>query len=147
MNVLTRWNPFRQHTRFDPTSAMDDLFRGLGLQMLSRDPEAPLEMRLDVREEDKAYRVSVDLPGVDKDKIEVLIDGNQVSIQADVERESRKEEGKEIHTERYFGRAFRSFTLPQDVDPDSAQASYEKGVLMLTLPKKPGGHSHRISVT
>ena len=146
MTALTRWNPFKQLARFDPATDLDDMFRGLGLRLLTRDAESPLDMRMDVREQDSNYRVTVDLPGVDKDKIEVSIDHNQVSIKADVERETRKEEGKQIHTERYCGSAFRAFTLPQDIDEAKAEAQYDKGVLTLMLPKKSNGSSRRLSV-
>lgn len=147
MTTLTRWNPFKQLSRFDPVADVDDVFRGFGLRLMPRDIESPLDMRMDVREEEASYRVSLDLPGVDKDRIEVSIDGSQVSVKADVERESRKEVGKEIHTERYRGSAFRNFTLPQEIDPAKAEASYDKGVLTLTLPKKSNGRRQRISVS
>lgn len=147
MPALSRWNPFKQMSRFEPVADFDDLFRGLGFRMHARDPESPLEMRMDVREQESAYQVTVDLPGVDKDRIEVSIDGNQVSIKAEIQRESRKEEGREIHSERYSGSAFRSFTLPHEIDQAKAQAHYEKGVLSLALPKKGNGRSHRLSIT
>ena len=147
MTTLTRWNPFRQLARLDPLSDVEDVFRGLGLRALSRDVDSPLEMRMDVTEQDGAFQAVVDLPGVDKDKIDVSIDRNQVTIKAEVARETRKQEGKEILTERYSGSSFRSFSLPQEIDEAKAQAKYENGVLTLTLPKKPNGRNHRVTVS
>lgn len=147
MTTLTRWNPFRQLARLDPLADVEDVVRGLGLRMLSRDVDSPLEMRMDVTEQEATYQAVVDLPGVDKDKIEVSIDRNQVSIKAEVDRQTRKQEGKEIHSERYCGSAFRSFTLPQEIEEAKAQAKYENGVLTLTLPKKSNGRNHRVAVS
>jgi HSP20 family protein len=147
MTTLTRWNPFKQLSRFEPIGDVDDMFRGLGLRLLARDAETPLEMRMDVSEKDSAYCVTVDLPGVDKDKIDVSLEGNQVSIKAEINREARKEEGKNIITERYSGSSYRSFSLPGDVDAAKAQASYDKGVLTLTLPKASNGRAKRVAVS
>lgn len=147
MSALSRWNPFKTSTRFDPVAEVDDLFRGLGFRLHARDPESPLDMRMDVREQDGAYRVSVDLPGVDKDRIEVSVDGSQVSIKAELERESRRETDREVHTERYAGSSFRAFSLRQEIDPAKSEAHYDKGVLTLTLPKKPNGNSRRLPIS
>jgi HSP20 family protein len=147
MTNITRWTPFRQLARLDSLSDVEDAVRGLGLRMLSRDVDSPLEMRMDITEKEGSYQTVVDLPGIDKDKIEVSIDRNQVSIKAEVDRQTRKLEGKEIHSERYCGSSFRSFTLPQEIDEAKAQAKYENGVLTLTLPKKSNGRNHRIAVS
>lgn len=146
MTNLTRWNPFKQMARTDPFSDLEEMFRGLGMRPLLRDVESPPDLRLDVNEDDKAYHVKVDIPGVDKNDIEVSIDGNQVAISAEVKRETKKEQGKEIHTERYRGAAYRAFTLPHDIDDAKAKAKYENGVLSLTLPKSANTRTHRIAI-
>lgn len=146
MTPLTRWYPFKPLGRFDALPEIDDIFRNFGLRPVRREADEPLAMRLSVTDKDAAYEVAVDLPGVDKDKIDVSIDDNQVSIQADVEREIHKGAGAELYSERYSGRAVRSFSLPQAVDPATAKAKYENGVLTLTLPKKPNGRSQKIAV-
>ena len=149
MTTLTRWNPFKTVSRFDPIANFDDLFRGWGMRPLARefDLAAP-EIRIDVSEDDKAYRIKAEMPGVDKDNIEISVEGNQVSIGAEVKRETKKEEAeKELYTERYFGKVFRSFTLPGDLDGAKADARYDQGVLTLTLPKKSNGGTRKIAVS
>ncbi len=147
MNMLTRWNPFRDVSRFEPVADIDDLFRGFSLRPFLRDFEtAANEMRLDVQEDDKAYRVSADLPGVKKEDIEITVEGGQVTIQAETRREQSREDRKQLHTERYYGKTYRSFTLPQEVDSAKCEASYDNGVLSLVLPKKNDGASRRIAV-
>ena len=142
----TTWNPLRQLTRFDPLNDLDDVFRGLGRQSLSRQYQEMMEMRLDVTEDDTSYYVNVDIPGVDKDKIDVSVQGNTIAINADVEREKTRESKKEVYSERFVGKAFRSFSLPTDVDSAKSEASYDGGVLKLKLPKLATDMSRRISI-
>lgn len=147
MNTLTRFNPFKQIANVDNLGDIGDLVRGFGLRSMLRDFDAPLDLRMDVTDNDTAYLVKLDLPGVAKSDIDVSIEGNRVTINAEVKRETSKKHGKELHTERYCGTAFRSFTLPQDIDRAKAQASYDNGVLALTLPKKPNGNSRKITIS
>jgi HSP20 family protein len=147
MSMLTRWNPFRQSMRFDPLTDVDDLFRNLNLRPLLRDFDTmPPEIRMDVREDDTSYRVIVDMPGVNKDDIEVSVEGNQVTIQGETKRQEERKTDKEIHSERYVGKSFRAFTLPREVDSEKCEASYDNGVLTLTLPKKGNGQSKRLPI-
>lgn len=147
MTMLTRWNPFRTATRFDPATDFEDLFRGLSLRPLVRELEnAVSDLRMDVQEDDKAYRVEVDVPGAKKEDIQVTVEGNQVTVEADIKREETREDRKQIHTERYVGKSYRAFGLPQEVDSDKCEAQYDDGVLTLTLPKKSNGQSKRVAI-
>lgn len=145
MNQLTRWSPFRQMDRFDPLAEVEDAFRGW-MPRAGRQLERAMEMRLDVTESDKGYAVSVDLPGVRKEDIDVSVEGMQVTISAEVKRDASKQHGKEIHTERYSGQAYRSLSLPQEIDAAGARAQYDGGVLTLTLPKKNGSAAKHLQV-
>jgi HSP20 family protein len=146
MTMLTRWNPLKPLSRTEPND-FDDLFRNFGLRAMFRDLEVAPEIRVDVSENDEAYDIQADVPGVRKEDIDVTIDGNQVSITAETKRESEKKNGsRDVCTERYYGQVFRSFSLPTDVDDTKAQARYENGVLNLHLPKKANGQQRRIKV-
>ena len=148
MTALTHWNPFKEVTRYDPMASFDDLFRGFGLRPSLRDIQVAPEIRIDVSEDDKAFHVKAEMPGVEKKDIEISVEGNQLAIGAEVKREmKKKEDEKEIYTERYCGKMYRSFTLPNDLDGSKADAQYDKGVLMLTLPKKANGSSRKIPVS
>lgn len=144
--MLTRWNPLRTTSTFDPFTDLEDLFRGLDTRSLTRPYEKTLEMRMDVNEDDKGYRITVDMPGLKKEDIDVAVEGNQVTISAEVKHELSRDTEKEIHRERFAGKAFRSFSLPVEVDSSKAQAHYEGGVLNLTLPKKGDTQAKRISI-
>lgn len=147
MTMLTRWNPFRSVARFDPNSDFEDLFRGLSLRPFLRELEKSVpDLRIDVQEDEKNYRVKIDVPGAKKDDIQVSIDGKLVRVEAEIKSEETHEDRKQVHTERYVGKSYREFGLPQEVDADKSEAQYDDGVLTLTLPKKNGGHAKRIAV-
>lgn len=147
MSSLTRFNPFKSLSRLDPTADFEDFFRGFGMRPAWPNVDIVPEIRLDVSEDDKAYRVKAEIPGVEKKDIDLSIDGNQIAISAEVKRESTKKEGeKEICSERYYGKVYRAFSTPTDVDAAKAEAHYDKGVLSLTLPKKGNGQSRKIAI-
>ena len=148
MTTMTRWNPSKASTRFDPLVRFEDLFRGLTSTAQWRDFQDAPDMRIDVTEDAKAYHVKADVPGVHKNDIEVSVDGNQVTISAEVKRESTKEDDEAaIYTERYYGKVYRSFSLPGDFDGAKVDARYDGGVLSLSLPKKSNGSTHKITVS
>jgi HSP20 family protein len=137
MNALTIRN----------TGFLDDFFRefapGFFVRPLHGD-RLPSQIKLDVTEADGAFKVQAEIPGVKKDDIQVSIDGDLVSLRAEVQQEdSKTEEGKFVHSERYYGAVSRTFQLPAEVDESKAKARYENGVLKLTLPRKEGGRSQR----
>ncbi|WP_281951578.1 Hsp20/alpha crystallin family protein [Nitrosophilus kaiyonis] len=87
------------------------------------------------KEDEKAYYVEVDLPGVKKEDIKVEVKDNVLSISG--ERKFKKEEKDKgyIRTESFFGKFERRFTLPNDADAEKIEAKVEDGVLHLTIPK------------
>ncbi|HYF59927.1 MAG TPA: Hsp20/alpha crystallin family protein [Burkholderiaceae bacterium] len=104
-------------------------------------------MRVDVSEVDGAYTVRADLPGVPKDAIHVDIDGNRVTIRAEVKREAERKEGERVlRSERYYGQFARSFALGDELDDERAAARFENGVLELTLPKKAVAGAKRLAI-
>ncbi len=143
MSNLARFNPFSELR--DPFS--DDFFKGFALRPVYRMLEGEPQMRLDLTEDDKNFFVKAEIPGVNKEDIKVSVDGNQVSLSAEVKKETEEKEGaKVIRSERYYGSVARSFTLDQTVDQAAALAKYENGVLQLTLPKKANGQSHILKI-
>ncbi len=133
--------------RFNPVDdAFDDLFRGFFMRPVRIEGAQDLQMKMDVREDDKAYTVNAELPGVKKEDIQVSINGNQVAISAEVKQEREVKEGEKVlRSERYYGKVSRAFTLGQDVDEETAEAKYADGVLVLTLPKKAVVKSKRLA--
>lgn len=133
---------------FNP-DPFEDLFRGFFRPVrLEGVPttQAP-QIKLDIDEDDKNYVVKAEIPGVRKEDIDVRIEGGQVSISAEVKKESEeKKEGRTIRSERSYGYASRAFALGSDIDQSKAEASYENGVLQLVLPKKAGSEAQRVAI-
>ena len=134
--------------RYNPADdAFDDLFRGFFMRPVRLEGQPEVQIKMDVSEDDKAYTVHAEIPGVKKEDIHVTIDGNQVAVSAEVKNEKEvKEGGKVLRSERYYGKVSRAFTLGQDVDEATAQAKYKDGVLELTLPKQTAAKAKRLAI-
>jgi HSP20 family protein len=141
MANITRFDPFKELARLDPFTS--------GWPLLRRWAEAPSEpaIKLDVTEDEKAYFVKAEMPGVKKEDIDVQVDGDTVSLTAEVKREKEEKNGETVlHSERYYGRQYRSFALGQSIDRAKAQAKFENGVLNLTLPKATAAAGEKIAI-
>lgn len=130
----------------------DDFFKemspGFYVRPLHGDPlPAPSQIRIDVKENGQAYTVQAELPGVPKEDIHVSIDGNVVSLRAEItQKDEQTKDDKVLRSERYFGAVERSFQLPVEIEAAQSKAKYEDGVLTLTLPKKLGGQAQRLAI-
>ena len=135
-------------TRFD--EAFDDLLRGFFVRPVSFEGGAHqlvAQFRVDVSEDETAYTVRAEIPGVKKDDINISIDGDQVAISAEVKNEKDVKDGERVlRSERYYGKVQRAFQLGQPVDEDAAGAKYADGILELTLPKKAATSAKRITI-
>lgn len=140
MANITRFSPFDE--------AFDDLFRGFFVRPVSRDaPAGAAQFRVDVSENEKAYTLRAEIPGVKKEDINVTIDGDTVAISAEVKHEKDVKNGDRVlRSERYYGKLYRAFTLGQAVEEAGTHARYADGVLELTLPKKAAAQAKRITI-
>lgn len=133
-------------------SFLDDFFRdvapGFYVRPLHGDPlPTAAQIKVDVKEDDKAYTVHAEVPGVAKEDIHVSVDGNLVTLRAEVKQQDlQTKEEKVLRSERYFGAVSRSFQLPMDIDQSLSKARYDNGVLTLILPKKTGGKAQRLMI-
>ncbi|HEY7296548.1 MAG TPA: Hsp20/alpha crystallin family protein [Xanthobacteraceae bacterium] len=92
---------------------------------------------VDIAEKENAYEVTADLPGLEDKDVEVELSNGSLTIKGQ-KHEEKEEKKKDYYVqERHFGSFERSFSVPEDVDPEKIEASFKKGVLTLTLPKKP----------
>ncbi len=149
--MTTRLTPFVRRDLFSPM--FDELFRDFWsrpawMPALLEGAFEPIERaRMDVVDKGANYEISVELPGVRKEDINVSIDGSRVMINAETKTEKEKKEGdKVIYAERSAARFARSFELPVEVTDVGAEAHYENGVLTLTLPKKSAAQAKRLTV-
>jgi len=139
-------NELRVKDWFD-LDPIEPTFRGLLRPWRLDSPETAPQIRIDLTEDDDSYAVKAEIPGLRKEDIDVRIEGNQVTISAEVKKENEeKKDGRVLRSERQYGFASRSFALASEVDEGKADAKYQNGVLELRLPKKAGGTSKRLTI-
>lgn len=102
--------------------------------------------RVDIKEEPNRFVVLADLPGVDPDKIEITMENQILSIKGERITESEEKNKNYSRKERYEGRFYRQFTLPETADSEQITAQCSKGVLELTIPKKEPNKARKIEV-
>jgi HSP20 family protein len=131
------WQVFR--SEFD---RLFDRFAGFGLPSMRRmfEMAPPTEFAfnvpaVDVTEDDKAYKIAAELPGLAEKDIEVSVSGDVITLKGE-KRQEKEEKNKNWYLcERAYGSFERSFELPANVDRDKIVAEFSKGVLTVTLPK------------
>ena len=121
----------------DPGNIFQTLFGGQKAPHTEKSRE--LTPAVDIFEDDSAFHASIEMPGVDKNEIRVSCSGGNVTINADVTRSSH-EEGHWIQHERRTGTYVRSISFRDQIQTDQISASYEDGILNLTIPKKSDKH-------
>ena len=90
--------------------------------------------RVDIREDEKAYHLEAEIPGVAKDKLNVNVEDDTLTISADLNEEKKEERGSYLYSERRTGHVERCFNL-EGIDAENITADYKNGVLTLNLPK------------
>ncbi len=101
---------------------------------------------LEISEDEKNFIVSVELPGVKEDDIDVRIKDNMLIISGEKKQEEAKEGQTFYLVERRYGKFERVINLPTNVDVDNVEAKFENGILTLTLPKKPKDEGKKIQI-
>lgn len=102
--------------------------------------------RVDIKEEADRFLILADLPGVDPQEVEVLMDKGILSIKGERRDETRGDDGKFSRIERRYGSFHRRFALPDSADPDGVTATGSNGVLEISIPKRPETTPRRIQV-
>jgi len=146
MTVLTRWEPFRELSSLQDriNRAFRESYReGRRDESLTTSSFAPA---VDVYEDEHKVTLKIEVPGVDEKDINVNLENNTLTVHG--ERKIEKEEKEENYrrVEREYGSFTRTFTLPTTVDSEKVSATYDKGVLKVTLPKKAEAKPKQIKV-
>ncbi|WP_263841741.1 Hsp20/alpha crystallin family protein [Salinibacter sp.] len=133
MTQLTRRTPNR--TVRDLQREVDSIFDQFFGRGSDDDTSAVWAPRTDLSETDDAFRIRLDVPGMTKDAIAINLQNNTLTVSGERSSE-RQEDGEEyVRVERAFGNFHRTFTLPDAVDPDRVEATYDEGVLTINVPK------------
>ena len=137
--VLARWDPFREMAAM--REMMDRLFEESftrPFRMLGTVRETTRVLPLDVYETDENVVVRAALPGAKPEDVEINVTGDALTIKGRIHSEAEKEEARKwnwICNEVWYGEFVRTLTLPIPVQADKAEATFEDGILTLTLPK------------
>jgi HSP20 family protein len=137
--VPEMWHSFRS----DMDRLFDRFARGFGLPSLRSIAELEPPWRsfmfsappIDMSEDDKGYKISAELPGLDAKDVEVCVSGDRLILKGE-KRQQQEEKNKNYYlSERSYGSFERSFELPVSVDRDKIAADFSRGVLTITIPK------------
>jgi HSP20 family protein len=109
---------------------------------------APREPLMDLVDEKDQYKVIMEVPGINKEDIDINVTEDTVTVKAETKTEQKKEEKGYYYQERSYGSFQRSFSLPGEVLPESASAEYKNGILEIKLKKKQDAKTkeHKVSV-
>lgn len=126
MRLVNRYDPFRE---------LERRFFNLPGGTQEKNNIGSFAPTVNTREDDKAYYVEVDLPGVKKDDISVDVKKDSLTVSGERKYKEEVKEENYYKSESYFGKFQRSFSLPDNTDTDSISAKCEDGVLEIVLPK------------
>ena len=147
--AVKRWNPFRDELSFPesllrewdlPFGRLSRRFDELGRR------SAPLSPAVDLSEDERSYVVTVELPGVAKDDVNVELHEDVLTIRGDKKSEREERKDRSHWVERSYGSFSRSFTLPATAQPEEMKASFKDGVLRIEIPKKEAAKPRQISI-
>lgn len=148
MKNLTFFRPWGSPAGWTPTFTNDEFWTDMDGLFGGRDNNemAKLEPRADVDETDKAFKISIDLPGLKETDVELKVDDRKLSLRA--KREDVKDENtaNSLRRERFFGEFVRSFRLPLNADTSAISAEMKNGVLEILVPKTGGAPSKTIPI-
>ena len=143
---IVRWDPFR-----DLVSIQDDLSRLFGRTFTGVEPMRPAAAgswmpSMDVYETENEIVAELELPGIDPDKVEVSVEDSTLTVTGSREFSNEVNEQNYHRLERRYGVFTRAITLPQTVDTERVQASFDKGVLTIEVPKAERAKPRKIEV-
>ncbi len=143
--MLIKWEPMMGLSRISDVfdRMMEDFF---STDTRLSEPVSNLIPLMNIEELKDAYKISLEIPGMEKDDIDIQLKDNVLTISGEKKEESKSEEGTFYRRERRFGKFVRSVSLPNDVNAEKIEAEYKNGVLTLTLPKTEEAKPKKIAV-
>lgn len=135
---------------YDPRRVINEINDLLGASMRGMDPSEVATSKwvpaTDVRELRDAFVIEADLPGINKEDIEVSMDNGILVIKGERVGENKVDDSSFSRIERTYGAFYRKFSLPDTADGDNINATFDKGVLKLNIPKKELAKPKRINI-
>src|SRR5215813_10110778 len=144
MTVLTRFEPYREFATLQ--DRLNRLFQnsfGEGQDSLTTSSFSPA---VDVYEDEHTVNLKIEVPGIDEKDLDIRVENNTLTVHGERKFEKEEKEENFRRVERQYGSFTRSFTVPNTVDPEKVDASYQKGILKISLPKKAEAKPKQIKV-
>ena len=139
---LIRWEPFRARRREDP---FEDFFRDFFRRPILEEPEV-IEPAAEVAESDGEVTVKMEVPGVEKDQLQLTVADDRLTVRGEMRKESEEKRKNYNRQEIRYGAFQRSVPLPMEVDAAKANAKLKNGMLEITLPKTKQPKAQEIKV-
>lgn len=136
--------PSRKSQWDSPTSWEKELERFFDV---FSDNETHFAPSCEIHDEDKMYSISLDIPGLRQEDIDIEVKDNHLHISGERKYEKKTEKNNILRSERRYGKFSRVFSLPQNVNSDAIEASFENGVLEVKLPKEEKSQSKKIQIS
>ena len=156
MATMMRWDPFQdlrsaqeEMAQMSPMTQMSPMLAhalGLHAQPQGNDRATAWAPALDISERKDAYLVTVELPGVEPDDLQITLEDGLLTIQGERQFTSESSEQQFHRIERRYGAFRRSITLPAQVQAEQIEASFDNGVLQILVPKAEEATPKRIQV-
>jgi HSP20 family protein len=148
MMSLSRWDPYRESVSL--REAMNRLFDESWLgPSWSREGDGDAQgifVPLDMVEKDDQIEITAPLPGLKAEDVDIRVTGDILTIKGEFREEKEEERGTVHHRERRYGSFQRAIRLPMSVDTSKAEATFEDGMLTLSLPKTEEAKPKQIEV-
>jgi len=144
MAYLTRFEPFRDLANFQNqlNRMFQDYSRGSDELLTSGTFVPPV----DIYEDENSITLKVEVPGMQEKDLDIKLENNTLTVKGERTFEKEEKEENFHRIERRYGSFARSFTLPNTVDPESVQATYENGILVIKLTKRAEAKPKQIKV-
>jgi HSP20 family protein len=145
--AMARWNPWND--LFDLQSQVDQLFQSLGggTGRTTNDGPEFMNLPVDIRQSEDAFVIEASVPGFKPEDVEVTFDDGVLTIRGQHRSETEDKQGQYVRRERRQSAVYRQIGLPAEVRPDEIRASFDNGVLRVTVPRAQKAQPKRIQVT
>ena len=142
--VVTRWDPFRELATLQ--NRVNTLFQDYNRGQDELTTTSSFVPAVDVYEDEHKVTLKLEIPGINQEDVDIRLENNTLTVRGERKFEKDEKEENFHRIERRYGSFARSFTLPNTLDPDSVQASYENGVLRIELAKRAEAKPKQIKV-
>ena len=143
MTLVTRWDPFREAVALQ--NRVNSLFRDLN-ESQEGAASAKFVPAVDIYEDAKKVVLKLEVPGIDQKDLDIRVENQTLTVKGERKFEAEEKEQNFHRIERRFGSFARTFTLPQTVDTDAITASYDAGVLKISLAKKAEAKPRQVKI-